>query len=281
MTLLKKAHIRAKPEVMTRLQKLNSGAILTAGTCTEAIYWYEWARDLPKTVTRGVFRNKTGYILDGAHPTVDGLILAFTEDSKEYMCKIMKGPEDPEVFFATAVSGGPFIVPSSFETADYEADGNKHIFCGLLMPRYSSSMLGLDVQFSEKWLLHVARQLVEAVNFAHSRNIVHSDIKEANLFKKDDVLYLGDWGSAVYHGELVKEATMGYFRAMEDIRGKPAQWQYDWFALAMSLASIKNIHHNIEFERLADSVPELIATCNNGDLKELLQAMSVCNDQYM
>jgi NIMA (never in mitosis gene a)-related kinase len=52
-----------------------------------------------------------------------------------------------------------------------------------------------QTNFSEKEIWHIGLQILEAVNYLHTHNIIHRDIKCLNLFIfNDNVIKLGDLG---------------------------------------------------------------------------------------
>ena len=91
-------------------------------------------------------------------------------------------------------------------------------------------------------VVRLARQICDALAFAHGRGVIHRDLKPGNfLLDADGTLKLADFGlAAVREGsKLTAEGrTMGTFRYMapEQIRGKPpACPQTDLYALGVCL----------------------------------------------
>lgn len=286
--LLVKGKIRPKPHLLSRLQKVRDSAIITAGTVSEAIHWYEWIKDLPASVTRGIFLNATGYELDGMHPQFDGILLAGDDEGRSYMFKLTPSESDKEVLFATRVSGKPFLVASSYERAEQEdANGDKHACGGLLMRKFDRSLFGHEYQCSAAVLLRRCKAMITAINAMHTDGIVHMDLKEANIFVRDGLWFVGDFGSCVYYDESIESTTEGcYPAALNMIIGKPARWHHDWFALALVFASQLRVHGeliDVSVEGLRDRVlASISANCREVDeLEAMLTAMVDCEEQYM
>ena len=103
-------------------------------------------------------------------------------------------------------------------------------------------LLDRDGRLPPEAVVNYARQICEALAFAHERGVVHRDLKPGNfLLAAEGTLKLADFGlAAVREGsKLTAEGrTMGTFRYMapEQIRGKPpACPQTDLYALGVVL----------------------------------------------
>jgi hypothetical protein len=258
---------------MERLQKVNPVAIMTAGTALEASHWYNWARDLPQSVTRGVFKNMTGYELDGLHPQIDGIFQAGNDNGQSFMFKVTKCG-GMEAFAATSANGGPFVVGCRFERAEYtNDDGVQRVLEGLMMHRYECSLDLLPYQLSPQNLLDRAKAMILALNHIHKFNLVHMDVKEGNIFIKDGQWFLGDFGSCVYIDEPVLSTTRGCHPDPALI-GKPAAWRYDWYMLCVVLVRQLDVHNKFEPGDVESSQMEnRINRSDNEELKHLLASL--------
>lgn len=277
-SLLEKARIRPRVDVMERLQKVNPAAIMTAGTALEASHWYYWAREFPQSVTRGVFKNMTGYQLDGLHPHISGIIQAGNDNGQSFMFKVTKS-EGKEAFAAATVNGGPFVVGCRFERAEYtNDDGERRVLEGLIMHRYECSLDLLPYQLSPKNLLDRAKAMILALNHIHKFNIVHMDVKEGNIFIKDGQWFLGDFGSCVHFDEPVLSTTRGCFPD-SNLIGKKAAWRYDWYMLCVVLVRQLNVRNAFEPGDVESSQMEnRINHSDNEELKRLLASL-LCHDE--
>ena len=236
--LLRAAGIaRPKPDVMQRLQFLRDTAILSANSPAQALQWYEWARGLPLSPTRGRFRSVTGYMLNDPSYFDANILLAYDPTGDEAMFKVMPSADCAEVVAALAVCGGSNLVPCQLRNATRD-DGSD--FCGLLMPKYSRSLATVpDFVLAEEHLLMRAQQLLAAVRHMHGVGFVHMDIKEANIFVGIGGLWwLGDFGSAVREGSAFTSTTSGLHPELDDWHVRPpmpAQRRYDIYMVAALL----------------------------------------------
>jgi serine/threonine protein kinase len=81
--------------------------------------------------------------------------------------------------------------------------------------------------------------MIIAINSIHTDGIVHMDLKEANIFVREGVWFVGDFGSCVNHGDLILEKTGGcYLRKAHELIGSPACWHHVWFAMALVIVNL-------------------------------------------
>lgn len=228
--LLGEARIRPKKEVMQKLQGLRPEAILTAGTPYEAVEWYEWAKSYPATSTRGVFKGVTGYVLNGPHGHLRGLMIAYSPEGGAMMMKLLPS-RTAEVDAIEIIGRHSHIAASTFVHATAEGKD----ICGLLMPKYERSLLDSDLRLENDVLLSRAKDLIGALNHVHQCDRVHMDVKLGNVFvDAAGQWYLGDFGSCVAYGALIVSTTRACYP--DDIVGKPAEYRHDWYMLAVLLA---------------------------------------------
>ncbi len=73
-------------------------------------------------------------------------------------------------------------------------------------------------KYNEYSLMNIFRKICDAVDFAHSRNIIHRDIKPHNVIvgRYGEVLLM-DWGLALYIGDPDKEEDFSQKEALKDI----------------------------------------------------------------
>mmetsp|Transcript_1293 Transcript_1293/g.1597 ORF Transcript_1293/g.1597 Transcript_1293/m.1597 type:complete len:158 (+) Transcript_1293:636-1109(+) len=92
--------------------------------------------------------------------------------------------------------------------------------------------------FSEEEVLTYLSQLVLSLQMLHSKQIVHRDIKSLNIFIKDGILKLGDFGISKLLEHTHTQGTLigtPYFMAPEVILGKKYGTKADVWALGVVL----------------------------------------------
>ena len=275
---------RPNQNILERLHKLKNTVFITASTPNDAVYWYEWTKDIPQTATRDHFLRVTGYQLDGMHPLLHGILLAGDDSGNFYILK--KTPHGSnEAIFASRVCGMPFMVASSYKLAQIiDPNGVTHSCGGLLMRRFETSLVGNVFQLSFAALLHRCKAMIIAINSMHTEGIVHMDLKESNIFVRGGIWFVGDFGSCVNYGDPIRETTAGcYVLTHQEIIGTPARWHHDWFAMALVIVHQLRIHEAlIEFvvAGFRDKVITAIhANCEEVELKGLLLRMVDCEEE--
>ena len=239
---------------------------------------------------------KTSYVLDGDVENMPaGMIYAFNERGKRFIFKprqgILSGLEfQTERKAAEKMNQGPHLVRTEYLEARMDSG---EAFGGLLMTEYTRSLRAMEMfspQLSEDVLLIFALNMIEAVNYIHSLDLVHMDIKQSNIFvDTEGNWFLGDFGGCVEVGKEVMECTEVLLpRVGEDssrVVGKPAEWRFDWMMLAtvfaeqlaVSIDMVVNHEGYITIEGIRVRFENILSPT----LKELLCRMLVCDDQAM
>ena len=256
---------------------------MTSSTGNEARYWYEWVKGIPRTHTRRIITEQTGYVVDGPLRELMEFLVVF-KDGYEYLLKSKLTPGEVEV--ATALNGGSYVVPCEFVSVSSSDDSLLHTFKGLLMPRYSRALSSIHMKFSHPYILERCKNMIDAVNHIHNMNYVHMDIKDSNIFVNDGLWYLGDFGSCVSCGEFVISTTYGLYPLLDsDIINKPANWHHDWFMLTVVMVSyLPDVEGKVEFDpnnpsRYKDDIVSSINKCADHDLQKLLLSLVECHDK--
>lgn len=147
---------------------------------------------------------------------------------------------------AAAALEHPHILPihdfgeqamSDDETVTYLV--TPYITGGSLLERMQTTQAYL----SPAEVLHYLRQAAEAIDYAHSQNVLHRDIKPANMLLQQDWLFLADFGIAkmLTHATLRNRTNAGAgtpeYMAPEQIQGKavPASDRYSFAITAYQL----------------------------------------------
>ena len=81
--------------------------------------------------------------------------------------------------------------------------------------------------------LRYATQMASAVAYVHAQNIIHQDIKAANIFVKQGNVYLADFGVAVRLGSGGASAGSPFYMAPEIYRGEGSSASSDVYSLGV------------------------------------------------
>jgi serine/threonine protein kinase len=108
----------------------------------------------------------------------------------------------------------------------------------LEMPLLTCSLAMIPQPVSSQVLRVVATSLVNALNFIHSKNIIHGDIKISNILVYGDKLYLADFGSSVKIGEKVTSTTYSLIPENLSQDNLLATKALDWFQVALVLSHL-------------------------------------------
>ena len=112
-----------------------------------------------------------------------------------------------------------------------EDSASKNHFSALLMPRYVTTLAEM-APLCEVALLHGLNDMIIAVEYVHSQNLVHMDIKGDNIFI-DGVgkWLLGDFGSCKFELDDITSFTR-YF--LPEVLQKAVK-SYDWYLLGVTI----------------------------------------------
>ncbi|KAL0043055.1 hypothetical protein WJX79_007826 [Trebouxia sp. C0005] len=98
-------------------------------------------------------------------------------------------------------------------------------YAAIVMPQYCGSVAA-QVQMSEAAIEAGARRMLRALEHVHSKELVHTDVKGANIFvDMDGDWWLGDLGSAVEVAAAVQSTTDWF--SQQKLKGQPAKTRYD------------------------------------------------------
>lgn len=118
----------------------------------------------------------------------------------------------------------------SFTMMENSASKN-HGFSALLMPRYVITLAEM-APLCEVALLDGLQDMIAAVEYVHSRNLVHMDIKGDNIFiDGSGKWFLGDFGSCKVELEEITSFTR-YF--LPEVSQKALK-SYDWYLLGVTI----------------------------------------------
>jgi hypothetical protein len=127
-------------------------------------------------------------------------------------------------------------------------------------------------------------QVALALHFMHEKNILHRDLKTGNIFLKNDLLLLGDFGiSKVLNGATDLASTCigtPYYMSPELFKNKPYNHKSDVFALGCVLYELTCLKHAFDADninalasKVINGVYPPISTSYSKELRELIRTM--------
>jgi serine/threonine-protein kinase len=122
-----------------------------------------------------------------------------------------------------------------------EENGLYYITMELVQGKSLQALLDAGHHFPPSRVLRIMEQTCSALQFAHERNIVHRDVKPANLMlTADDTVKVTDFGTAkILQFGTVQQTThvMGTpsYMSPEQVKGRPVDGRSDIFSLGVML----------------------------------------------
>lgn len=250
MNSLRKSHIiRPDEGVLCRISKsdklLDYGIIKT----DYAISVYQSVKEMAGTETKSYIGKVLGLRINGSIFDDYPFLLSAKDDESAKTIKILTvadGAQSLELrkqdlkneIEACDLSHAA-IVPMKHAEIEVDAETARRANCRvgvnnvIVMPWYTSPLNNYP-SFDLKWCAEEGMRIMDALEYIHSQDYVHLDIKAANIFVSHDLKwFLGDFGSCKRIGEKVTSSTFQFY--YEDIAFKPAVVKYDWFMFLMLL----------------------------------------------
>ncbi len=121
-----------------------------------------------------------------------------------------------------------------------EEDGLFYITMEFVEGRSLQSLIDAHQSFPVPRVLKLMEQVCSALDFAHQHNVVHRDVKPANLMlTPDDIVKITDFGTAkiLQFGTAQTAHVMGTpsYMSPEQVKGKPVDGRSDIFSLGVIL----------------------------------------------
>lgn len=104
----------------------------------------------------------------------------------------------------------------------------------------------IDKHFSEEVIIKYFYQICEGINYIHSQNVIHRDIKSQNIFlMKNGEVKIGDFGIAKALSKTKSNAMTiigtPYYFSPEIINGEPYNYKTDIWSLGIVLYELCNL----------------------------------------
>jgi len=124
-----------------------------------------------------------------------------------------------------------------------EEEGLFYITMEFVQGRSLQSLIDAHQPFPVSRVLKLMEQVCSALDFAHQHNVVHRDVKPANIMlTSDDVVKITDFGTAkiLQFGTAQTAHVMGTpsYMSPEQVKGKPVDGRSDIFSLGVILYEV-------------------------------------------
>lgn len=120
----------------------------------------------------------------------------------------------------------------------------------------------LNDRFSERQILSIVEQITSAVNYMHSQNIIHRDLKTANIFlNHKGQVKIGDFGiSKIINTKIIAQTILGtpYYFSPEMCEGRNYDEKSDIWAIGCVLCEMCCLKKAFSANNLSDLVHKIM-----------------------
>jgi hypothetical protein len=223
---------------------------MTAMICSDSELrkLYYRAKKIPKSKTKAILKeSNSGLVLDGILLAEGGraeLIRAF-RGAVPLLVKIPFGTDDAVKELSAFEVLGDYnpdevAIIGPVRKVTLVRESRVAIEYALEMPLLTCSLSLVPRPISDEVLEEVARALIVALEFVHSKGIVHGDVKISNILIQKGKFYLADFGSSAKIGESLISTTVSSLPDTISEDDLIASEGLDWFQGAVVLAQLKN-----------------------------------------
>lgn len=234
-----------KEEILLQILERYHDAIAGASrSVLSAVALYDLVNAMPNTATLIALQNELNLHINGPMSTrFPDILTAVDEEDGLYVLKLLRSVDQfPHGGYRSSEAAqeqatcerldldAPIVALCPVKVLSVIYQGRVHTV--LKMPTFLTTLADRPQPFSST-IVRRGRELMDAVQFMHSRGIVHMDIKSDNIFIGSDKSWvLGDFGSSRRIDDMV---TSTYLISFARFRIVIAQPIYDWFMLLVML----------------------------------------------
>lgn len=148
-----------------------------------------------------------------------------------------------------------------------DQSGRREEISVLVMPQFCGTLASPIKWLTSGCLVAGAQRIVSALNYIHTLNFVHMDVKADNIFiPMDGRWYLGDFGSCVRVGQPIHSITQIFYWERLRLRETVAEFRYDWAMLAVALTIQARVGQNEFNELLGSDFKSLMSSVSGTDI---------------
>jgi len=200
-----------------------------------ALNLYEFVKKIPSSSTYSAIEETAQVKLKSPYETESSSVMITGADSDgcPILVKVLQGDksinsETGAVDTLKLENPREALVPS--KVCRIQVKGRQWI----IMPLYPSTLLKMAHLLPLNVIHREGMKIRQALNFIHEQNLVHMDVKPANIFVSSNGNWvLGDYGACVKIGEAIHSTTQAFFP--ENVLSTPARTGFDSFMLCVSL----------------------------------------------
>ncbi|AES67203.1 putative mitogen-activated protein kinase kinase kinase STE-STE11 family [Medicago truncatula] len=134
----------------------------------------------------------------------------------------------------------PYIV--TYKGCNFSKENNKHLFNLFMeyMPFGNLSQVTCrnGGRLNEAMIAYYTRQIVEGLEYLHSKDVVHCDIKGSNILVCEKGVKIGDFGCAKMIDEIAPAAGTPMYMAPEVARGEEQGFPCDVWSLGCTIVEM-------------------------------------------